>query len=317
MNDSPVVFAETGRDIHEREIGHFSNEEHGDMTSFRHALRPLLPVDHIHLDVEVLGNGLLDFFKPDKARGSAASNEVGKNIIQPRRLDLLISHRRDHRNADKGTLQNPDVTLDPLNDGIDQFIGNEHAPVITLPSQNRRPSLKLRTVNLSTETPLKSRDKTILERSNLSGRTITREDDLPSEIREPIEGVEELLLKAFFPTEKLNVINEKKIRFAVLLTERDEGVILNRIDVIVGELLCRHKEDARFGTFLQGRPTYPVEEVRFPKTTGRVKEKRLIRLPGLVRHRLRRRPGQITVLSRNKILESKKVNEPGGPTPFH
>ena len=49
--------------------------------------------------------------------------------------------------------------------------------------------------------------------------------------------MEELLLNAFLAGEKLDVINQQDIGFTVGATELGQLIVLDRVDILVGEFL--------------------------------------------------------------------------------
>src|SRR5262249_37691155 len=65
------------------------------------------------------------------------------------------------------------------------------------------------------------------------------EHDLFVPIKERVERVKKFLLRPLLASEKLNVVNQKKVRLAITLSEFYQIAVLNRVDELVDEKLTR------------------------------------------------------------------------------
>ena len=73
---------------------------------------------------------------------------------------------------------------------------------------------------------------------DLAGGSVARKDDLLVAVMQGAEGVEKLFLGALLAGEELDIVDHQDIGLAVALTEGDQGVILDGVDKLVGELLA-------------------------------------------------------------------------------
>src|SRR6266702_7297361 len=62
-------------------------------------------------------------------------------------------------------------------------------------------------------------------------------------VKKCIECVKEFLLGPLLATQKLDVINQKKIGLAITLPELDQITVLDRVDELVNEELAREVDD--------------------------------------------------------------------------
>src|SRR5438477_12893215 len=116
----------------------------------------------------------------------------------------------------------------------------------------------------------------MLQIGDLRCRTIAREHDLFMAIKQRVEGVEKLLLRALLATKKLDVIDQKEFRLTIALAEFDQVIVLNRIDELVDEQFAR--EIHHFGRFLFDPSVMPdgLHQMRLPKSHATVNKKRVV-----------------------------------------
>src|SRR4051812_347270 len=109
--------------------------------------------------------------------------------------------------------------------------------LLSLLLEDRNAMLEIRKVDVGNHAPLKATEKARLEADNFRWRPIAGENDLTAGFVECVEGVEEFFLRRLFSFEKMNVVDEKKIRLAVPLTKSMSGAIAHRTDELIHELL--------------------------------------------------------------------------------
>jgi hypothetical protein len=71
---------------------------------------------------------------------------------------------------------------------------------------------------------------------NFAGRAVAGEHDLLVSLVQRVEGVEKFLLNPFLAGEELDVVNQQHVGLAVFLAEFGELVVLDAVNVFVGEL---------------------------------------------------------------------------------
>src|SRR5262249_20852926 len=92
-------------------------------------------------------------------------------------------------------------------------------------------------LNIRNQTPFEPGVKPFFQRWYFAWRAIRRNDDLLMRIIKRIEGMKELFLSTFFPSNELNVINQKNVVVSIPLLEAEHFVVSNGIDDFICELL--------------------------------------------------------------------------------
>ena len=77
--------------------------------------------------------------------------------------------------------------------------------------QNRDLGLEIGRLDVGDQAPLEARAQTLFEPRNLVRRAVAGEDDLLLRVVERVEGVEELVLRAFLAGEELDVVDEQDV----------------------------------------------------------------------------------------------------------
>ena len=76
--------------------------------------------------------------------------------------------------------------------------------------------LKIRKLDVSNHSPLKTAYKTSFQSGDFRGRPIAGQYDLPAGFVKSIESVEKLFLCSFFAFQKMNIVHEQQVSFTVL-----------------------------------------------------------------------------------------------------
>ena len=93
-----------------------------------------------------------------------------------------------------------------------------------------------RRLEVGDQAPLEAGNQAFLEVLDLAGGTVAGEDNLPVPLVEGVKSVEELFLDALFARQELNVIDQQNVGLAVFLAKFRQLVVLNAVDVLIGEL---------------------------------------------------------------------------------
>ena len=167
-------------------------------------------------------------------------------------------------------------------------------------------------MELGGEAPLEARDEALFELGDFAGRLVAGENDLFAAFEERIEGVEELLLRALFAGEELDVVDEQDVGLAVPATEFDQGIRLNGIDELVGEGLAAHV--SHLGPAAQGGQMMAdgLEEVGLAETDPAVDEERVVGAGRGFGHGQGSGVGEFTVGSDHERIEHVVRVEPLG-----
>ena len=79
-------------------------------------------------------------------------------------------------------------------------------------------------LDVGDQSPLESRAQPLLESGNFMGRTIAADDDLLLRVVQRVEGVEELVLRAFLARDELNVVDEQHVDAAIARAEIEDAI---------------------------------------------------------------------------------------------
>src|SRR5215469_11573441 len=96
-------------------------------------------------------------------------------------------------------------------------------------------------------------------------------------IEERIERMKEFFLGALLSSEKLDVVNQKKISLAITLPEFDQVAVLNRIDELIDEQFTRDVYDLHIFLLRPDVLTNRLHQVRLAKTDPTVNEQWVVR----------------------------------------
>src|SRR6476646_7375222 len=102
-------------------------------------------------------------------------------------------------------------------------------------------------------------------------------------IKERVERMEKFLLRPLLSTQKLNVINQKKVGLAITLPEFDEITVLDRVDELVDEQLARDVDHLHVFLFRPDELADGLHEMGLAQTDAPVNKEGIIR----TRRRLR------------------------------
>ena len=111
---------------------------------------------------------------------------------------------------------------------------------------------------------------------NFVGRAVARQHDLLVRLVQRVERVEKLFLNAFLAREKLYVVNQQHVGLAIFFAEADELIVLNGVDVFVGEFFRRNVGDARALFVSHDVLTDGVQQMRLAQSDAAIKKQRVV-----------------------------------------
>ena len=138
---------------------------------------------------------------------------------------------------------------------------------------------------------------------DFAGRTIAGQDDLLVSLVERVEGVEEFLLNTLFAGEELDVVDKQDVGLAIFFPEPDELVILNGVDVFVGEFLRRQVSDARALLVTGDVLADCVQQVGLAEPDAAVEKEGIVGFARRLRDGLRGGVGEIVVVANDKCFK--------------
>ncbi len=166
--------------------------------------------------------------------------------------------------------------------------------------ENGQAHFDVRRLQVGDQTPFKPRDEAVFQPLNFAGRTVAGEDDLFVRLVQRVERVEKFLLDALLAGEKLDVINQQHVGLAVFFAEADELVVLDAVNVFVGEFLGGDVGNARAFLVPDDMLADGVEQMRLAQTNAAVKEKRIIGFAGRLGDGQGGGVGEIVVVADNE-----------------
>ena len=140
--------------------------------------------------------------------------------------------------------------------------------------------LEVGRADVGNHAPLKATNQTRLKSWNLAGRAVACQHDLPAGFVHGVEGMEELLLGRLLAAQKMDVVDEEKVRLTVASPEVMHRALGDRRDDVVGELLGCDKDDAACGCSRKYFVCDGLHEVCFPQSRGAVNEEGVIGFSG-------------------------------------
>jgi hypothetical protein len=132
---------------------------------------------------------------------------------------------------------------------------------------------------------------------------IGREDDLAAGFVEGVEGVEKLFLRALFPFEKVDVIDEEDVGFAVAAPELVVGAGLDGGDHFVGELFGADEGDAGGGCAGEDVVGDGLHQVGLAESGSAVEKEGVVVFAGRLRDGLGGGGGELVRFSDDKVVE--------------
>src|ERR1051325_7647562 len=96
-------------------------------------------------------------------------------------------------------------------------------------------------------------------------------------IKKRVEGVKKFLLRPFFTTEKLDVVDQKKVGLPVTLAELDQITVLDRVDELVDEQLTRDINHLHVFPFRPDELANGLHQMGLTQTNAAVVEEGIVR----------------------------------------
>src|SRR5438132_10339575 len=114
-------------------------------------------------------------------------------------------------------------------------------------------------------------------------------------VKKCIECVKEFLLGPLLATQKLDVINQKKIGLAITLPELDQIAVLDRVDELVNEEFAREVDDLHVFFLRPDILTDGLHQMRLAQTDSAIDEQRVVCARRSLRHGKTRRVRNLIV----------------------
>src|SRR5215813_244034 len=96
-------------------------------------------------------------------------------------------------------------------------------------------------------------------------------------VKECVERMEKFLLRPLFATEKLNIVNQKKVSLAIALPEFYQIAVLDRVDELVDEQLTRDVDHLHVFPFRPDELADGLHQMGLAQTDAAVNEEGIVR----------------------------------------
>ena len=177
---------------------------------------------------------------------------------------------------DERSLEFADVRLDLRGDVHGHVVGQRNRLGIGLFPQDCHLGLEIRRLHVGDESPLEARSEALFEPWNVMRRAVAAEDDLLLRVVEGVEGVEELVLRAFLAGDELDVVDEQDVDRAVALTELQNPVVADGVDHLVHETFRRDVGEPQPRRVLHDVLADGVHQVGLAQADAAVDEQRVV-----------------------------------------
>src|SRR5690606_14175316 len=127
-----------------------------------------------------------------------------------------------------------------------------------------------------------------------------------------VEGMEELLLRAFLLGKELDVVDQQRIYRTIEALEFIDRVELRRLDHVRYETLGMQVDHLRIGILLEQVITHGMHQVGLAQTNAAIQKERVIAVLGIVGVLPGRGAGQLVGFAFDKLLEGKGAVEIAG-----
>ena len=236
-----VAVAEPPPDLRQGPRGQLLGQVHGDLPWTRHGACPAGREHFAELDVEVLGDLLLNLFDGHPA-------VVGLEQV----MEHVLHHLQRHRTADQDCMR-----LDPVQRAFEladvrgNLVGQEfehlrrdfQRDALGLGLQDRQPQFVVGRVDVGDQTPAQPRLQPVFQTFEIARRLVGRNHHLVVLVNQRVEGMEELFLAGFLATNEVDVVDHQHVDRTELVLERDGVAMAHCLNEQRHELLSRQVSD--------------------------------------------------------------------------
>ncbi len=179
-----------------------------------------------------------------------------------------------------------------------------HLLVLRLLLQDGDLGLQIGGLNVGDEAPLKTRAQTVFNLGQLLRRTIRSNHDLLHVLVQRVEGVEELLLRALFLRDELDVVNQQHIHGAKAVAEAGHAVVAQRGGQLVEKLFRGNIADARHWLAALHFVADGVHQVCLAHTHAAIQKQRIVGARGTLRNGQCRGARKLVAVAHHEGVES-------------
>ncbi len=273
----PEKLADLGQALLRELLG----EVHRDLARPGDGGRALLAVHVRHLDLVVVGDGLLDVLHADLP--VLDGQQVAQRLAGELDGDFLLVEARIGQDLAQRAFELAHVGAHVLGDEEGDFLGHLGALGPGLVDQDGHAHLELGRLDGDGEAGVEARDEPLVDVREALRVRVRGHHDMALLGQQRLEGVEELFLRAVLVGEELHVIDQQQVERVVVGLELVEGAALVGLNHIRDELLGMDVENFGVGLVLQQAVAHGMHQVGLAQAHAAVDEERVVQVPGRAR----------------------------------
>ncbi len=177
-------------------------------------------------------------------------------------------------------------------------------------AQDGDAGLKVWIFQVAEQAALKAGHQPLFQVRDILGRAVGGEHDLLSGVKQGVEGVEKLFLRAFLAGEEMDVIHQQQVNFAVFGTEFRHLVGADGFDHLVGKLFAGGVIDGAVAPLFRHEVAHRLHQMRLSHPAFAVDEERIVGIAGRFSNRFGGGVGKVVVAADHKLVEGKAFVQP-------
>ncbi len=232
-----ISTAESVPDDSQGRVRELPGEVHGHLPRKRDVFRTPFAEHVCMADIIVLGHASLNEVDGDRL-AAFFLKDFAQLILDDIQGDGLAGKRGDGGDAHEGTFESANIASDTFGEKAADVIRKFHSKDAFLFAKDGLAGFHIRRLKIRCEAPFEPGHQSLFEPLDLARWPITTQDDLLSVSVKCVEGVEELLLYAFFAGEELDIVDEEHIHQTIFASEFRQLPPLKCLNEFVGEFFA-------------------------------------------------------------------------------
>src|SRR6266536_529715 len=194
--------------------------------------------------------------------------------------ELFSAERRKGGGAHERALEATHVRANAVGDKLENLILQFDLQRTRFFAQDRHARLDVRRLKLCGKPPFEAGNQPVLQVRDLRSGPVAGEHDLFMSVEKRVERVKKFFLGTLLASQKLDIVNQKKIGLAITLPEFDQIAVLDRIDELVDEKFTRDVYHLHIFLLRPDVLTNRLHQMGLAETDPAVNEQRVIRARG-------------------------------------
>ncbi len=209
--------------------------------------------------MKILGYDFLDVVEADHA--FLHVDQVAQGLAGGVQVVGLVGEVDVGDDPAQRAFQFADMGADFLGDEEGHFLRQIDAAFFRLAKNDGHAGFQIVGLDGDRQSPAEARLQALFQPVHLFGIAVAGDDDLPTAVKEGVEGVKKLLLGAILARKKLDVVDEQGIQLTVALLEVVDGVMLQGAHHVHDEAFGAHIEHLGIGIALEDGVAHRLHEM--------------------------------------------------------